>query len=125
MNTKNEVNKIKFSYYVAGIILSNVPSFILNSYRQEVLNQIFFPYIFLLSIIILLGSFVAGYLISRKTGEVYQKAGITTGLLSYIVYVLLVFLLRIEMLEFESLLSLFCFVMGAALGARCYLKIKK
>ena len=112
---------MKFKDYAAGVALANGPVFILNTYRDIVLIQLSLVYhLIILSFLILMGSALSGYLIARKTKDNYQNAGITTGLLSYITYVVISWIIGNPMMSFEPSISITGFVVGAAAGAKYY-----
>lgn len=116
-----QTRNVKLRDYAAGVGLANAPVFMLNSYRGILLIELsLFSHLLMLSLLILMGSALSGYLIARKTKETYQNAGITTGLLSYITYVALSAILGIPMMSFEPSISLTGFVVGAAAGAKYF-----
>ena len=116
-----QTRNVKWRDYAAGVGLANAPAFILNTYRDIALIQLSLgPYLLMLSLLILMGSVLSGYLIARKTKETYQNAGITTGLLSYIAYVALSAILGNPQISFEPSISLTSFVAGAAAGAKYF-----
>jgi hypothetical protein len=116
-----QANKVSWRNYAAGVGLANAPVFMLNTYRDILLAQLsLFHYLVILGLLILMGSALSGYLIARKTNETYQNAGITTGLLSYIAYVALSWIIRIPLINLEPSISITGFVVGAAVGAKFY-----
>jgi len=122
METEKLDSKIKRQQYLAGIMISNGPVFIYNLYRDIIITNIsLLTYLMTIILIIFFSSALSGYLFARKTGEIYQKSGITMGLLSYITYLIVSWLFGIGILPSESAASLTFFVVGAALGAKDYL----
>ena len=122
METENLVSKINRQQYLAGVMIANGPVYIYNLYRDIIItNTSLLTFLMTIILIIFISSALSGYLIARKTGEIYQKAGITMGLLSYITYLIVSWLFGIGMLPFESAASLTFFVVGAAVGAKYYL----
>lgn len=116
-----QTRNVKMSDYAAGVALANGPVFILNTYRDIVLIKLsLVSHLLILSLLILMGSALSGYLIARRTKETYQNAGITTGLLSYIAYVALSAIIRIPMMSLEPSISITGFVVGAAAGAKYF-----
>jgi hypothetical protein len=114
---------VTWQEYAAGVAVSNAPAWLLNSYRDILGGQL--PHILFLLVLgasEILGGAVAGYLVARRTGQVYQKAGITTGLLSFILYFVLSRLIGFEMMPLELTVTLTAFVAGSAVGALYYAK---
>ncbi|MBM3292483.1 hypothetical protein FJY84_07365 [Candidatus Bathyarchaeota archaeon] len=119
MEQTNLANKIKPSQYLAGIILANAPVFIFNSFRDTIFANVdFITYMGAIILLIFSSSFLSGYLLARKTSEIYQRSGLTLGLLSYLTYLIFSWLFGIGILPFESAASLTFFVIGAILGAK-------
>jgi hypothetical protein len=118
-NTQN----IKLSNYAAGVAVANGPAWLFNSFRDLLFTQLsLFPYLIILSFLLLIGSITSGYLMARKTGEIYQRAGITTGLLSFILYFILTIIFGFGILPFELAVALTSLVVGGGLGAKYFYK---
>lgn len=125
MSDEKKVREVKLTEYAAGVGIANGPAWLYNSYRDVLLAQFpFLIYLLILGIILMISSVIAGYLIARKTGEIYQRAGITTGLLSFICYFLIIILSGFGVMPLELPIALTCFVVGSGFGAK-YLKTLK
>ncbi len=126
MSQNKKIREIKLTEYAAGVGISNGPAWLLNSYRDLLINQIpFIVYFLILGILLLVSSAIAGYLITKKTGEIYQRAGITTGLLSFIFYFIIIVFSGFGILPLELPLALTCLVIGSGLGAKYFDKFNK
>ena len=118
--------KVKIQDYIAGVIVANVPVWIINNYRDSIVAQLpSASIIAILGLTMLVSSSISGYFIARKTGDIYQNAGLTTGLLSFIGYFILTLILGIEMLQYEAMVAMTAFVVGAAASAKYYTDKKK
>jgi hypothetical protein len=69
-------------------------------------------------LIAMAGGASAGYLIARKTGQSYLKAGLPTGFFSYSLYAISMSLIGVKGGFIEDVPALFGFFIGGAVGAR-------
>lgn len=124
MGEETQPKEIGLKDYGWGVIVANASVYILNSYRDIVADQHPLVQMLLFGLSALGGCLLAGYSIARKTGQTYQKAGLTTGLLSYIAYSLLTWLIGFDIIPifFEHAVVPTGFVVGGALGVKIWEK---
>jgi len=124
MSEETQVREIRPRDYVWGIIVMNAPVYILNSYRDVVAAQNLAIQMLLLGLAALAGGLLSGFSIARKTGQSYQKAGMTTGLLSYVGYVALLWITGFGKISIflEDAVVITGFVAGGSLGVKFWEK---
>jgi hypothetical protein len=124
MGEETQPKQISLKDYGWGIVVSNAPVYILNSYRDIVAAQHPIVQMLLFILASLGGSFLAGYSIAKKTGQDWKRAGMTTGLFSYAAYVCLLIIAGFGSIPIflEDADVLTGFVGGGALGAKYWEK---
>ena len=111
--------RIALKDYAAGALLANAPVWILSALlpsewsQQSVVLAALFNYLTAMA-----GGASAGYLIARKTGQSYLKAGLQTGFFSYSLYAVSMSLIGVKGGFIEDVPALFGFFIGGAVGAR-------
>lgn len=121
MGKEVQPRSVSLRDYAAAVAVANAPVWMLNTYRDMIATQVSLLFqLLILGLTTLAGGALAGFLIARKTGQTYQKAGVTTGALSYITYAALSFILGFGKLQiqFEDYVVIPGFVVGAAIGAK-------
>lgn len=119
MDKEVQPRNVSLRDYAAGVAVANAPAWMLNTYRDIIKTQLSLIFqLLIIGLTTLAGGALAGYLIARKTGQIYQKAGVTTGLLSYVTYVVLSIILGFRGMPYEDAVTITGFVVGAALGAK-------
>jgi len=110
--------------YFWGAIVANAPVYMVNSYRDMVAAQHPIVQMLIFGLTALGGGLLAGFSIARKSRQSYQKAGLTTGLLSYIAYSALLWITGFGkiLIVFEDASVITGFVAGGALGAKLWEK---
>ena len=113
-----ESGRVSLNSYISGIMVANAPALMVNTYRNTIINKLSLTYqLLILGITTLIGGILAGYLTARKTGHSYQKAGITTGGLSYLLYIALSIVLKYLAIQYEDIVITIGFVIGGTIGA--------
>lgn len=118
-NESPSVKRIALKEYAAGAFLANAPIWILSAVLppkwsgESIIKVALTTYI-----ITMAGGAWAGYLIARKTGQSYIKAGLPTGLFSYSLYALFMTLTGVKGGFIEDVPPIFGFFIGGAVGAR-------
>ena len=115
--------RISIKEYAAGALLANAPIWLLSAFlpdRWFEESPIFLA--LLIYFITMAGGTWAGYLISRKTGQGYLKAGLPTGLFSYSLYALFMTITGVRGGIIEDIPPLIGFVVGGATGSRYWEK---
>lgn len=118
--TKN----ISLREYAAGALLANAPIWLLSAVLPHKWFENYSIFLALLVYFITMsGGVWAGYLIARKTGQGYLRAGIPTGLFSYSLYALFMIITGVRGGILEDVPPLLGFVLGGVAGVR-YWEIK-
>ena len=111
--------QITLKEYAAGALLANAPIWILSAILPAEWSQQFVIRAGLINYIITMaGGASAGYLIARKTGQNYIRAGLPTGFFSYSLYAIFMSITGVKGGFIEDVPALFGFFIGAAVGAR-------
>ena len=115
---------ISLREYAAGALLANAPIWLLSAVLPHRWFENYSIFLALLVYFITMsGGVWAGYLIARKTGQGYLRAGIPTGLFSYSLYALFMIITGVRGGILEDLPPLMGFVLGGVAGVR-YWEIK-
>jgi phosphate/sulfate permease len=124
MGEETQPKKISLKDYGWGIVVANAPMYILNSYRDIVTAQNPIIQILLFLLASLGGCFLVGYSIAKKTGQNWIRAGMTTGLFSYVAYVCLLIITGFISIPIfmEDAAVITGFVGGGALGVKYWEK---
>ena len=111
--------QIAIKEYAAGALLANAPIWILSAILPPDWSQQFVIRAGLMNYIITMaGGASAGYLIARKTGQNYIRAGLPTGFFSYSLYAIFMSIIGVKGGFIEDVPALFGFFIGAAVGAK-------
>lgn len=115
--------QIAIKEYAAGALLANAPIWILSAILPPDWSQQFVIRAGLMNYIITMaGGASAGYLIARKTGQNYIRAGLPTGFFSYSLYAIFMSIIGVKGGFIEDVPALFGFFIGAAVGAKFWEK---
>ena len=115
---------ISLKEYAAGALLANAPIWLLSAVLPHRWFENYSIFLALLVYFITMsGGVWAGYLIARKTGQGYLRAGIPTGLFSYSLYALFMIITGVRGGILEDVPPLLGFVLGGVAGVR-YWEIK-
>lgn len=110
---------IAWKEYAAGALLANAPIWILSALLPSEWSQQSVALVALFNYLTtMVGGASAGYLIARKTGQDYLKAGLPTGFFSYSLYAISMSLIGVRGGFIEDVPALFGFFIGGAVGAR-------
>lgn len=118
--------RISVKEYAAGALLANAPIWILSALlppewsKQSVVLAALFNYLMAMA-----GGASAGYLIARKTGQSYLRAGLPTGFFSYSLYAVSMSLIGVKGGFIEDVPALFGFFIGGAVGARYWERLSR
>ena len=113
------LRSISLKEYAAGALLANAPIWLLSAVLPDRWFEKYNIFLALFTYFITMaGGTWAGYLISRKTGQGYLRAGIPTGLFSYSLYAIFMTITGVRGGILEDVPSLIGFVIGGAAGAR-------
>jgi len=124
MGGETQAQEIKLRDYLWGIMVANAPVYIVNYFREIVAVQHPIVQMLVFGLASFGGCFLASYSIKRKTGQSYQKAGLTTGLLSYAAYTILILVTGFvrPSIFLEDAVLIMGFVVGGALGVKFWEK---
>ena len=115
----SRLEKIVLKDYAAGAFLAVAPLWILLAIlptgwsEESLVTHALITYF-----ISMAGGLLTGYLIARKTGQNYLRAGLPTGLFAYSLYAVSMIFFGVRGGLFEDVPPLFGFLIGGAVGAR-------
>ncbi len=119
-------HQIAIKDYAAGALLANAPMWIISSVLPSEWSRQSVVLVGLLNYLIAMaGGASAGYLIARKTGQSYLKAGLPTGFFSYSLYAVSMSLIGVKGGFIEDVPALFGFFIGGAVGARYWERLSQ
>lgn len=122
MGTNIGRRKISKNDYLAGVAIANSPVWFFVAIRDIVFaGESDFSLWLIAFGTASLGGALAGYLVARRTGQNYQSSGLTVGLLAYVAYATLSFLVRFRTVYLEDVAVIFGFAIGSTIGAQYWL----